>query len=64
MMSGWYKTAAEANPFTLIIDPTRRLAIDGFSFTDVGQALFWIAVIGVFTLGVAYRAYLARLRRS
>lgn len=64
LMSGWYKTAAEANPFTFIINPTRRLAIDGFSFADLGQALFWIAVVGVFTLGLSYRAYLARLRRS
>lgn len=64
LMNGWYQTAAEANPFTLIIDPTRRIAIDGFSFADLGQALFWIAVVGVFTLGLSYRAYLRRLRQS
>ncbi len=64
LMSGWYQTAAEANPFTLIIDPTRRLAIEGFSFADLGQALFWVAVVGVFTLGLSYRAYLGRLRRA
>ena len=64
LMSGWYQTVAEGNPFTLIIDPTRRIALDGFSFSDFGQALFWTAMVGVVTLGLSYRAYLRRLRKS
>ncbi len=64
LMSGWYQSVAEVNPFTLIVDPTRRLAIDGFSFADFGRALFWTGTVGVATLSFAYRMYLGRLRRS
>ncbi len=64
LMSGWYQSVAEVNPFTLIVDPTRRLALDGFSFADFGRALFWSGVVASVSLSLAYRMYLGRLRRS
>lgn len=39
LMSGLYQTLAESNPFTWIIDATRRLTLEGFSFADLGQAV-------------------------
>jgi len=64
LMSGWYQSVAEANPFTFIVDPTRRIAIEGFSFADFGRALFWSSVLGAASLSLSYRMYLGRLRRS
>ncbi len=64
LMNGWYQSVAQANPFTFIVDPTRRIAIDGFSFTDFGQAILWTAVVGLVSLSFAYRMYLRRLRRA
>lgn len=64
LMSGWYQSVAEVNPFTLIVDPTRRLAIEGFSFADLGRALLWSSVVALASLSLSYRMYLGRLRRS
>ncbi len=64
LMSGWYQSLAEVNPFTLIVDPTRRLALEGFAFGDFFSALAWIAVVAVVSLSLSYRMYLWRLRAS
>ncbi|GJM38474.1 MAG: transport permease protein [Acidimicrobiales bacterium] len=64
LMRGWYQSVAEINPFTLIIDPTRNLVISGWSWSDFGQALAMTALVAVVSLGLAYRAYLRRLRVS
>ena len=64
LMTGWYQQVAEANPVTLIVDPTRRIALEGFDVADFGQALFWIAVVASVSLGLAYRAYRTRVRAS
>ena len=62
LMTGWYQQVAEANPVTLIVDPTRRIALTGFDVADFGQALFWTAIVATGSLGLAYRAYRTRVR--
>ena len=64
LMRGWYQQAAEVNPFTFVVDPTRDLVIDGWSWADLAQAVGCAATIAVVSLGLAYRTYLRRLRRS
>jgi len=64
LMRGWYQQVAEANPITLIINPTRELVITGWSWGDFGQAAGLTVLLGVFSLGLAYRAYLGRLRSA
>jgi len=64
LMSGWYQDIAEVNPFTLIVDPTREIAISGFSFSALGRALLWIGVVTVATMTMAYGAWRRRLRGS
>ena len=59
-MEGWQ--VAEANPVTLIVDPTRRIALTGFDLGDFGQALLWTGVVAVVSLGLAFRAYRTRVR--
>lgn len=64
LMKGWYQTVAEHNPFTFIVDPTRRLVIAGWSWTDAAQAVGFSFVLVMVSMGIAYRAHLGRLRRS
>lgn len=61
LMRGWYQSVAEANPFTLIVDPTRELVISGWSWSDFAQAVSITLLVAVFSLGLSYRAYLRRL---
>jgi len=61
LMRGWYQSAAEANPFTLIVNPTRDLVITGWSWADFGQAVGVTGLVAVLSLSLAYRAYLSRL---
>ncbi len=63
LMSGWYQDVAEVNPFTLIVDPTREIALEGFTVTAFGRAVFWIAVMTVVTMTLSYGAWLRRLRK-
>lgn len=64
LMTGWYQQVAQANPFTLIVDPTRRLALDGFSVGDFLQALAFTGLVAALSIGLAFRAYVSRLRRA
>ena len=62
-MTGWYQEVAEVN-LHLIVNPARQIALSGFDWGDFGQAMFWIATVSFVSLGLSYRAYLTRLRRS
>jgi ABC-2 type transport system permease protein len=53
LMSGWFRQVAEANPVTWIIDPVRRLVLEGWSWSDVGQALGVPLVISAVTVTMA-----------
>ncbi len=64
LMEGWYQSVAEANPFTLVVNPTRELVITGWSWSDFGQAVSVTLLIAFLSLGLSYRAYLGRLARS
>lgn len=53
LMEGWYGAVARNNPITWIIDPVRRLVIEGWSWTDAGQALGLTGGLAVVTIGAA-----------
>ena len=59
-MKGWYKQLALLNPVTWIIDATRRLVIEGFSWSDAGRAL---GISAAFTVGAIALAFAAQRRR-
>ena len=61
LMKGWYQQVAEINPFTAVVNPTRDLVIQGWSWADLGQAVGVTAAIAVVSLSMAYRAYLRRV---
>jgi len=64
LMSGWFREVAEANPVTWIIDPVRRLILEGWSWSDVGQALVIPLVISVVTVTMAVVALNRKLSSS
>lgn len=64
LMKGWYQTVAEHNPFSLVVNPTRRLVISGWSWDDLSEAVGYSLLIALVSLGLAYGAYLQRLKRS
>lgn len=53
LMSGWFRQVAEANPVTWVIDPARRLALEGWSWSDAGQALGIPLVVAIVTVTMA-----------
>jgi ABC-2 type transport system permease protein len=53
LMNGWFRVVAEANPVTWIVDPVRRLVIEGWSGTDALQALGVPLAISVVTVSMA-----------
>jgi len=64
LMSGWFREVAEANPVTWIIDPLRRLILEGWSWSDVGQALAVPLVISAVTVTMAVVALNRKLSSS
>ena len=54
LMEGWYGAIARYNPITWVIDPLRRLVVEGFSWSDVGQALGVTTVLASVTVGWAF----------
>ena len=64
LMSGWFREVAEINPITWIVDPLRRLVLEGWSTTDVLQALVVPASISVVTMLIAVSTLRSKLGSS
>ncbi|MBG02104.1 MAG: hypothetical protein CL470_07530 [Acidimicrobiaceae bacterium] len=64
LMEGWYGAIARKNPLTWVIDPTRRMAIEGFSWGDLGQSLGIIIAIGSIGIAISIRQLRKRLVRA
>ena len=62
LMSGWYQTAAEANPLSWMIDAARQLVISGFSWADAGTAVGLALVFAVIGVALANGQLRRRLR--
>lgn len=60
-MEGWYGAVARRNPMTWVIDPTRRLLLDGFALGDAAQAVGVAAGLVVAAVLVAFRQLQRRL---
>jgi ABC-2 type transport system permease protein len=64
LMKGGYQWAARHNPITLIIDPVRRLVIEGWSWGDAAQALGITVALATVTTALAFLAMRRRLRAT
>jgi ABC-2 type transport system permease protein len=62
-LSGWLDTVAGLNPVTYLLDGMRTLVLgDGWAWTELGQALLAIAVVGVISMTLCFAALRGRVR--
>ena len=62
LMTGWYQTAARANPLSWLIDAARQLVVSGFAWSDVAVAVGLAALFAAIGVAVANVALRRRLR--
>lgn len=62
LMSGWYRTAAQANPLSWLIDAARNLVVVEFTWGQAFAAVGWSVVLAVLGIGLALLALRRRLR--
>ena len=54
LMEGWYGDLARRNPITWLIDPVRRLVVEGFAWSDAGRAIGVAAALATLTVSWAF----------
>ena len=64
LMDGWYGDIAANNPITWIIDAVRRQIIEGFTWSDAGQAIGVAAGLALLSVTWAFFELERRVRRS
>ena len=64
LMDGWYGAIARKNPLTWVIDPTRRMVIHGFTWTDLGQSLGIVLAIASIGIALSIRQLRKRSARA
>ena len=64
-LSGWLDHVAALNPVTYILDGLRSLVLaDGWQWTELGQAVLAIAVVGSISLAMCFAALRGRTARG
>lgn len=63
-LTGWLDTVAAWNPVTYLLDGLRALAMEGWAWEDIGQALLAIAVVGAVSMTLCFAALRSRLRSA
>lgn len=63
-LSGWMQTVARYNPVTYLLDGLRALIIDGWDWTELGQALLAVAIVGAISFSLAFATLRGRVDRS
>ena len=54
-MDGWYGAIAKWNPLTWVIDWTRALTVEGFSWSNLTKAVGVVSLIATVGIGTATR---------
>tara|TARA_B100000029_G_C17060174_1_gene772844 strand:+ start:167 stop:361 length:195 start_codon:yes stop_codon:yes gene_type:complete len=60
-MEGWYGDLARWNPLTWVIDWTRALTVEGFSWSNLGKAVGIVSIISALGVSTAIRQLRRRL---
>lgn len=63
-LSGWLDTVAAWNPVTYLLEGLRSLALGGWQWTDLGQALAAVAAVAAVSMSLCFGALRARLRQA
>jgi ABC-2 type transport system permease protein len=63
-LSGWLDTVAAWNPVTYLLEGLRTLEMQGWRWTELGQALLAIGVVALISMSLCFGALRGRLRQS
>jgi ABC-2 type transport system permease protein len=64
-LSGWLNTVAGFNPVTYLLGGLRSLVIgNGWQWTQLGEALLAIAIVGLISLTMCFGALRGRIKRG
>jgi ABC-2 type transport system permease protein len=61
LMHGWFRSVANVNPLSWLIESLRHLVIADFSFAELGRAVAVAVCLGVVSLSLASRSLQKRL---
>jgi ABC-2 type transport system permease protein len=63
-LSGWMDTAAAWNPVTYVLEGMRVLISEGWRWTEIGQALLAIGIMGAVSMSLCFAALRGRLKQG
>ncbi|MCU1487165.1 MAG: transporter permease [Actinomycetia bacterium] len=63
-LSGWLDTVAAWNPVTYLLEGLRSLSMQGWEWTELGQALLATAILGTISMSLCFAALRGRVRQS
>lgn len=63
-LTGWLDTVAAWNPVTYLLDGLRTLAMEGWRWTELGQAVLAIAVLGTVSMALCFGALRGRIKHA
>jgi ABC-2 type transport system permease protein len=63
-LSGWLDTVAAWNPVTYLLEGLRSLSMQGWEWTELGQALLATAILGTISMSLCFAALRGRVRQT
>lgn len=63
-LSPWLDTVAGFNPVTYVLDGLRSLSMIGWEWSELGQALLAVAIVGTLSMSMCFAALRGRIRRG
>lgn len=63
-LTGWLDTVAAWNPVTYVLDGLRTLTMQGWEWTELGQALLAIGVLALISMSLCFAALRGRVRQA
>jgi ABC-2 type transport system permease protein len=63
-LTGWLDTVASWNPVTYVLGGLRSLTMQGWQWSELGQALAAIAVVAVVSMALCFGALRGRLKQA
>jgi ABC-2 type transport system permease protein len=63
-LTGWLNTVAAWNPVTYVLGGLRSLTMQGWQWTELGQAIAAIAVVALVSMALCFGALRGRLKQA
>lgn len=63
-LTGWLDTIAAWNPVTYLLEGLRSLALRGWQWDELGQAVLALAIVGAISMAMCFATLRGRIRRG